>query len=239
LIVARHLQTAGKPVIRIYSDVAIKNMEVSVDLEDMFDALTYPLALVEDKDMKNTSLSWIVDVHPRETPGDHSSIIQHKQHDESPLREYSYLFWEASAKKEFRINLSNASCSCVRSADLSTGLLQDALLAQGLSTDEATGMATHWLPALTKKTFALIEFLPTKELDKMAKLRVYPVPSRIHRVFMLFMSTDTIHLATLHWLDLPRWYCLAKAALLLSGVEWSAFRAKWTNKKDLFILYCY
>ena len=101
------------------------------------------------------------------------------------------MFWEASAKKEFRINMSNAGC--VRSADLSTGLLQDALLAQGLSTDEATEMATHWLPALTKKTFALIEFLPTKELDKMAKLRVYPVPSRIHRVFMLFMSTDTDH----------------------------------------------
>lgn len=191
LIVARHLQTAGKPVIRIYSDVVIKNMEVSVDLEDMFDALTYPLALVEEKDVKNTSLTWTVDVHPRETTRDHSSIIQHKQHDESPLREYSYLFWEASAKKEFLINLSNASC--VRSADLSTGVLQDALLAQGLSTDEATEMATHWLPALTKKTFALIEFLPTKELDKMAKLRVYPVPSRIHRVFMLFMSTDTDH----------------------------------------------
>ena len=188
LIVARRLQMAGKPVIRIYSDVAIANMEVSVQLEDMVDALTYPLALEEEKDAKNTTLSWTVDVLPRETTGDHSSIIRHKHDGNMTLREYSYLFWEASATKEFRINMSNASC--VRSADLSSGLLQDALLAQGLSTDEATEMATHWLPALTKKKFVVIEFLPNTELEKMAKLRVVPVPARIHRVFILFRSTD-------------------------------------------------
>mmetsp|Transcript_4337 Transcript_4337/g.6332 ORF Transcript_4337/g.6332 Transcript_4337/m.6332 type:complete len:855 (+) Transcript_4337:39-2603(+) len=189
LIVARRLWHAGKPVIRIYSDVAIANMEVSVQLEDiMVDALTYPLALEYKEDAKNTTLTWTVDVLPRETTGDHSSILQHKHDGSTTLREYSYLFWEASATKEFRINMSNASC--VRSAELSSGLLQDALLAQGLSSDEATEMATHWLPALTKRKFVVIEFLPTTELEKMAKLRVVHVTARIHRVFILFTSSD-------------------------------------------------
>jgi hypothetical protein len=150
--------------------------------------LTYPCGVVENADVKSTTLNWIVDVSPRETAGDHSSILGHKSID-GVSRAYSYLFWEASTMESFRICMSNASC--VRSAELSDGLLQDALLAQGLSTDEATEMATHWLPALTKKEFALIEFLPSEALDKRAKLNVVPRPALIHRVFMLFRSTDT------------------------------------------------
>lgn len=189
LIIARRLQIAGKPVIRIYSDISLANMEVTVELKDWVDALTYPRSVVEKEDVKSTTLSWLVDVSPREAARDHSSILRHKSTD-GTSREYSYLFWEASTMESFRICMNNASC--VRSALLSDGLLQDALIAQGLSTDEATEMATHWLPALTKKDFAVIEFLPSEELDKRANLSVTPA-ARVHRVFMLFRSTDTYH----------------------------------------------
>ena len=83
------------------------------------------------------------------------------------------------------------NASCVRSDDLASGLLQDSLVAQGLSTDEATEMATHWLPAMTKREFVLIEFMDRERLDRRAKLRVSPAPDAIHRVFMLFRTTDT------------------------------------------------
>ncbi len=190
LIIARRLQSAGKPVIRIYSEISLASMEVTVELKNWVDTLTYPRAVVENEEMKSTTLSWLVDVSPREAARDHSSILEHKSKD-GTSREYSYLFWEASTMEPFRICMNNASC--VRSALLSDGLLQDALIAQGLSTDEATEMATHWLPALTKKDFAIIEFLPSEELDKRAKLSVTPLPAQVHRVFMLFQSTDTHH----------------------------------------------
>ena len=89
-------------------------------------------------------------VNPRDVNGDHSSIIEHQQVD-GLWRKYSYLFWEASTMSGFSTCLAKASC--VPSAELSNGLLQDALVAQGLSTDEATEMATHWLPDMTKKEF--------------------------------------------------------------------------------------
>jgi len=216
LLIARRLQTAGKPVIRIYSDIGLANMEITIDLKDWVDVLTYPRGVVENEEVKNTTLSWIVNVFPREAAGDHSSILQHKSTD-GALREYSYLFWEAATMEPFRICLKNASC--VRSSVLSDGLLQDALLAQGLSTDEATEMATHWLPALTKKEFALIEFLPSEELDKRATLNVVPMPALIHRVFMLFRSADTEHSCNLPLVRSPA-LALPRGAKKPVIVEW-------------------
>mmetsp|Transcript_23688 Transcript_23688/g.37152 ORF Transcript_23688/g.37152 Transcript_23688/m.37152 type:complete len:197 (-) Transcript_23688:180-770(-) len=175
-------------------------MEVAVELKNWVDVLTYPRAVVDMEDAKSTTLSWRVDISPREADRDHSSIMKHKSTD-GTSREYSYLFWEASTMEPFRICTNNASC--VRSALLSDGLLQDALLAQGLSTDEATEMATHWLPALTKKDFAIIEFIPSEELDKRAKLSVSPLPAQAHRVFMLFRSTDTYHSCDLPLVKTP------------------------------------
>jgi len=81
LIIARRLQTAGKPVIRIYSDAGLVNVEITVELKDWVDVLTYPCGVVENADVKSTTLNWIVDVSPRETAGDHSSILGHKSID--------------------------------------------------------------------------------------------------------------------------------------------------------------
>mmetsp|Transcript_22450 Transcript_22450/g.48675 ORF Transcript_22450/g.48675 Transcript_22450/m.48675 type:complete len:171 (-) Transcript_22450:29-541(-) len=136
----------------------------------------------------HTQFSWNVGVNPRETCGDHLLIIEHQQSNNGVWRKYSYLFWDMSG---FSICMSNASC--VKSAELANGLVQDALVAQGLSTDEATEMATHWLPAMTKRKVVLIKFLEREQLDHSAKLTVSPVPNAIHRVFMLFRPTDTRH----------------------------------------------
>ena len=102
--------------------------------------LSYPRAIMrtagnDDGKEEVTQLSWKVRVNARDTRGDHSSILEHKSTD-GTRRKYSYLFWEASTVCGFSICISNASC--VKSEELSNGLLQDALVAQGLSTDEAT-----------------------------------------------------------------------------------------------------
>ena len=58
LIIARRLQTAGKPVIRVYSDVGLVDMEITVELiKDWADALTYPFGVVENEDIKRTTFS--------------------------------------------------------------------------------------------------------------------------------------------------------------------------------------
>ncbi|KAL7545866.1 hypothetical protein ACHAWF_009222, partial [Thalassiosira exigua] len=192
LIIARRIQSAGKPVIRMYSDDFLENVNVSLELKGWSDILTYPRAITGPSDMvnghdKDVKFSWKVKVNSRETHGDHSSTIGHHS-DDGMWRTYSYLFWEASTMRGFAICPSSASC--VRSNELSKGLLQDALLAQGLTVDEATEMATHWLPAMTKKKYVLIEFLQQDRLDKRAKLEITPSPDRVHRVFILFHPTD-------------------------------------------------
>ena len=191
-VIARVSQVAGKPVIRVYSDTGL-GMEISLALNSNWsDVLTYPRAnKSESADEEEVQLKWNVRVNPRDACGDHSSIIEHQQVDNGVWRKYSYLFWEASAMNGFSISVANASC--VPSAELSNGLLQDALVAQGLSTDEATEMATHWLPDMTKKEFVLVEFLSREQIDDSMKLTVSPIPDTIHRVFMLFRPTDTKH----------------------------------------------
>lgn len=92
----------------------------------------------------NTQLKWNVKVNPRDTRGDHSSIIEQQSENWSSPK-YSHLFWEASTMSGFSISLSNACC--VRLTELSNGLLWDALVAHGLLIDEATKMSTHLLPS--------------------------------------------------------------------------------------------
>ena len=192
-VIARMAQVAGKPVIRVYSDTGLERMEISLALNSNWsDVLTYPRAnKPESADEEEVQLKWNVRVNPRDACGDHSSIIEHQQVDNGVWRKYSYLFWEASAMNGFSFSVANASC--VPSAELSNGLLQDALVAQGLSTDEATEMATHWLPDMTKKEFVLVEFLSREQIDDSMKLTVSPIPDTIHRVFMLFHPADTMH----------------------------------------------
>ena len=129
----------------------MENKEIALALgSDWSDILTYPRVNMLESVEERVQLRWNVRVNPRDVNGDHSSIIEHQQVD-GLWRKYSYLFWEASTMSGFSTCLAKASC--VPSAELSNGLLQDALVAQGLSTDEATEMATHWLPDMTKKEF--------------------------------------------------------------------------------------
>ena len=159
---------------------------------------------------------------------DHSSIIEHQQVDNGVWRKYSYLFWEASSMNGFSISVANASC--VPSAELSNGLLQDALVAQGLSTDEATEMATHWLPDMTKKEFVLVEFLSREQIDDSMKLTVSPILLiQYTESSCCFVQLIRCILVTMDLLRLQRYRYLEKDVLSLNGVAWNATRCLMFN----------
>lgn len=183
VIVARRAQIGGKPVIRFYSNDIVDSLDVSLEFVDWKNIISYPRASLYVNSC-NPTISWNVKLVPQKP----SAEIEHKSCD-GIYRKYSYLFWEASTLNGFNICLSEASC--VRSNELNDGILQDALIAQGLSIEEATEMATHWLPLMTQKEFVMIQFLPQHYLDQRAKLTVSPAPDIVHRVFMLFHSTDS------------------------------------------------
>ena len=190
VLVAKRKQEAGKPVIRFYSKRSFENILVSLHLEGWQNILAYPRPThvcninAEQTPVQTDTVIWSI----RLLPGQSSATIEHASNDQV-YRRYSYLFWEASTWNGF--NICTTRASCVRSDVLVDGLLQDSLLAQGLSVEEATEMATHWLPAMSKRKFVIIQFLPQDVLDQRAKLSISPNPEVIHRVFMLFHPTDS------------------------------------------------
>lgn len=184
VIVARRIQIGGKPVIRFYSNDIVDSLYVSLEFVDWHNIVSYPRATLSESGSGNPAISWNVKLMPKNP----SAEVEHKSSD-GICRKYSYLFWEASTLNGFSI--CSPKASCVRSDKLNDGILQDALIAQGLSTEEATEMATHWLPLMTQKEFVMVQFLPQHVLDERAKLTVSPLPDIVHRVFMLFQSMDS------------------------------------------------
>lgn len=99
-------------------------------------------------------------------------------------RNYSYLFWEGSYKKNWDIKEG----FLVKGADIAS-FLQEKLEYMGLIPKEYNEFIVYWLPIMEKNKYNYISFV-NEEYSKEVKLSVEPKPDKVIRVFMVFKGLN-------------------------------------------------
>lgn len=128
--------------------------------------------------------------------------------------ELSYLFWEASSKlgappspKPSRaqddvevehfdpthpsLNPDSSDSVLIPYHQL-LPYLDRVLRGLTLHTAARNDFITYWLPALSKKPYIALRFLPQAVYERAAELKVTPTPDVITRIFMLFRGVDAV-----------------------------------------------
>lgn len=118
---------------------------------------------------------------------DKNSVIEYKN------RKFKYIFWEGIPYETTDWNLSHGFC--VKRNDLEL-FLEEKLSILGLNFSEKNDFITYWLPILEQNTWSLIAFNPQQYL-KIAKLKIFPKPDQLIRIFMVFKGLS-------HEINLPQ-----------------------------------
>lgn len=151
-----------KPVIYLYPT---QKEEVSIHLDyDGILTTTYP-------EYDKTS-GWEVTAFPDGTLIDKTG------------QEYNYLYWEGSS--EMKCDFSQGFCIA---GEDTAEFLEDALATLGLTRREANEFIVYWLPQMQKNPYNLISF-QSSTYTNLAKLKVYPQPDSMIRVFMAWKPLD-------------------------------------------------
>ena len=152
---------SAKPVIYLYPN---EKTNISVDLE--FDGIltcTYP----------SYNNGWNVIASPN---GDLINTQDNK--------EYSYLYWEGESVYNWQIEEG-----FVVKGENTVEFLQEKLAYMGLTPHEYNEFIVYWLPKMKSNKYNLIYFAGDEYLE-MAKLKVYPKPQSIQRIYMVFKGLN-------------------------------------------------
>lgn len=154
-----------KPVIYLYPQQTTR-VRVEVDIAGEFTAV-YP---------RMTDGGWTVTASPTGELVDLATGRQHR-----------YLFWEGTSAG-FEIDPKRAHC--VPGAG-SAAFLERACDRFALSPAECGDFVTYWLPALTRHSYNVIEFVDEQVYERYAHMQVEPRPDTVVRQFMIFRGSAT------------------------------------------------
>ncbi len=192
----------GKPVIYLFPTSPIPNAMVSVCLVPQWTfSHIYPLRGIKLSDDGKQSITWSVSASQNGTLADNGTGV-----------ELSYLFWEAHTRTdsltspEVSVNSGvtaeyfDPSHPSLEPGQPTTVLLpfvallpylDAALKTLTLHTSARNDFITYWLPALSRRPYVALRFLPQAAYERAAELNVTPTPDVVTRVFMLFRGLAT------------------------------------------------
>ena len=159
-------QSVRKPVIYFYSD---KDMPVSVQLKPKGNfTFSYP----------RYDNGWEIEVKANggcEVAG----------------KMYPYLFWEGESYNiKFQTKQNKLPGYLIASMDV-ISFLEEKLTVLGLNQKEQTDFITYWGPLLSKKKYALIQFIVDDQYEsQIASLNITPEPDHVRRVYLICSGLD-------------------------------------------------
>ncbi|KAI1797045.1 hypothetical protein LXA43DRAFT_500331 [Ganoderma leucocontextum] len=193
----------GKPVIYLFPPSTLSDATVSVSLVPQWNFThIYPLTETKALDHGGQQVSWSVSAKLDGTLVERGTGL-----------ELSYLFWEAITNHAVPPSPPSSPPPSLDQNDLRAGehfdpaypsltpdsptavilpfgelppYLDPALEALSLHTAARNDFITYWLPALSKKPYVALRFLPQRAYERAAALDVTPSPDIVTRVFMLF-----------------------------------------------------
>lgn len=152
--------TYDKPVIYLYPETTT-DVEVELDYKGQL-TCTYPIY----------NDGWSVTAQPDGTLTDVAG------------KAYNYLYWEGKAPVKYDFSKG----FCVAGKD-TADFLETALEQLGLFRKEANEFIVYWLPLMEKNAYNLISF-QTDTYTDIAKLKIYPKPDTLIRVFMAWKCLE-------------------------------------------------
>ncbi|EJF58375.1 ubiquitin-domain-containing protein [Dichomitus squalens LYAD-421 SS1] len=186
----------GKPVIYLFSPHAISDATVSISLAPQWSfSHIYPQVDVKALAAGKEQASWSISANPN------GSLL-------------SYLFWEATSNTAIppspppspRLDVPpplvehfdpaypsltpESPTAIIIPFSQLLMYLDHTLKALSLHTSARNDFITYWLPALSKKPYVALRFLPQDAYERAAELEVTPLPDVITRVFMLFGGVE-------------------------------------------------
>ena len=195
----------GKPVIYLFSPQTLANATVSVRLVPQWSfSHVYPITEKRHFECGTQMITWTISVSTDGTLVEKDTGL-----------ELSYLFWEALSNFDASppkplssptheghdvTELFNPSCPVLEPSSSTTILLSFnelfpylnvALKSLTLHTAARNDFITYWLPALSKKPYVALRFLPQAAYERAAELKVTPAPDVVTRVFMLFRGVPS------------------------------------------------
>ncbi|RPD59672.1 ubiquitin-domain-containing protein [Lentinus tigrinus ALCF2SS1-6] len=191
----------GKPVIYLFPPSPVAHATVSIRLVPQwtFSHIYPPCDIKLLNDDLGQSITWSVFANPNGSLSDNRTGV-----------ELSYLFWEALSKSSIQTTppltpAVDASYSTTEHFDPSLPSLKPGhptvvllpfatllpyldtvLKSLTLHTSARNDFITYWLPALSRKPYVALRFLPQATYERAAQLEVTPAPDVVTRVFMLF-----------------------------------------------------
>lgn len=191
--------TLRKPVIYCYPEQKTR-IKIGLELKGAELFYEYP---------KSTNGIWDITTFPN---GD----IADSQSD----RKFSYIFWEATRKKPFEINLQNSHW--VRKEDLET-FFESELSLMWLNDKEINDFIIYWVPVMQKHKYYSIEFIDVQYTDT-AILNISPKPDTLIRVFMVFKWSNSLIINNIPKLEKVNrnWYTIVEWGWM-DVDEWGVF----------------
>ena len=212
-----------KPVIYFFPPATLPNATVSVTIVPQWTFThVYPLVAAKRVEDGRQEISWTVAAEPDGTLMDKATGL-----------ELSYLFWEATGRcapppsppllpidgtlspetERFDPGAPSLSPDSPTAVLLSFAellpYLDSVLRALAFHTAARNDFITYWLPALSRKPYVALRFLPQAVYERAAELRVEPRPDVVTRAMMLFRSVGEgevllwadarRRVATVHW----------------------------------------
>ncbi|TBU28000.1 ubiquitin-domain-containing protein [Dichomitus squalens] len=193
----------GKPVIYLFSPHAISDATVSISLAPQWSfSHIYPQVDVKALAAGKEQASWSISANPN------GSLVER-----GTGLELSYLFWEATSNIAIppsppspRLDVPpplvehfdpaypsltpESPTAIIIPFSQLLMYLDHTLKALSLHTSARNDFITYWLPALSKKPYVALRFLPQDAYERAAELEVTPLPDVITRVFMLFRGVE-------------------------------------------------
>ncbi len=203
----------GKPVIYLFPPQPLPSATVSVHLVPQWSfSHVYPLVRTKVPESGKESVTWSV-----------SADVDGTLVEKTTGLELSYLFWEAlsigdaippspplSPGRQVRDEVEHfdPSCPSLEPHYPTTVLLpftellpyiDGVLKSLSLHTSARNDFITYWLPALSKKRYVALRFLPQAAYERGAELEVTPAPDVVTRVFMLFRGIPSDDAESADW----------------------------------------
>lgn len=97
-------------------------------------------------------------------------------------KQYPYLFWEGIHSNEINWDFSESFCVAGKDSQQFLEMISDKF---ALNDKEKTDFLTYWLAELQQNPYSLVSF-PIKQYEREAVLQIYPQPSQLIRLFMVF-----------------------------------------------------
>lgn len=149
-----------KPAVYIYN-APDENINVKIGQENMNVTVSYP---------EYPSSGWIV------------RQADDKQHVTSQGKDFQYLYYEGTMKKDPEWNMEKGFC--VKSEDTAE-FLDEKLELLGLNKDERDEFIVFWLPLMQPNPYNLISFT-SEQYEALVPLDVTPKPQQMVRVYMTY-----------------------------------------------------